>query len=203
LSRTATDNEYKGKLLELPAFSALGLLKRDGTIRNYLPNFKKKYGGDFDAIVQLNDGSFLDLECMNFDTKYTYNEKSERIMDLPERLKQARGIFRKVRKQVLFITACLTANRDWLSKHCIRPIVVGEQITESMTGKKQADFVAFLVRKLIEIIERTKEKTVKLSLLNCLFWLMKSRFVKIIAPFTTVTLASDDIKWDICNLSSE
>jgi hypothetical protein len=109
VSRTRTANEYIGKVLETPLLSALEKIKTARKIKHYFPTLPKKYGGDFDAIIQLSSGRFLDVECMNFNTKYAYSERADRIggstKGLPTRLIDANKIFNgKVKGVMLIIT---------------------------------------------------------------------------------------------------
>ncbi len=197
--RLQTKNEYIGKLLERPVTSALKFLKDYNVIKSYYSNVPLKYGGDLDHIAELNDGSFLHIEDMNFKTKWSYSEKASRIKKLPRRLKKARELFGRVRKTVLIITGCLTANREWMGKKCIVPLIIGEQITEPMNEKRHTDFIIFLARRLKVIIDRIEKKSMKSLVLDYLFF-VRSRFVKAGEEHPENFWKKDAIAWQILGM---
>lgn len=197
MSRSQTENEIIGKFLEHPVTRSLKLLKEAGMIKDYQSNVQLKYGGDLDHIIKLNDGSFLHLEDMNLNTNYSYSERSSRIKELPKRLKVARQLFEKVHKTVLIITNCLTASHGWLDKNHIKPIIIGEQITELIDEKRFVGFGIYLVRELKRIIEKIQKKGILKSRMTTFlrsFAGFGISFARIVESFGK-TLKSDAIKW--------
>jgi len=195
MSRLLTENEWIGKLLESPVSYALQLLKDKGAIKNVWSNVPLKHGGDLDHIVQLNDGSFLHLEDMNFNTKYSYDERMSRIKELPERLRKAKELFGKVHETMLIITDCLTASREWLNENHILPIIIGEQIREPLGEKALVNLCEYLATRIQAIIEKITSKSRMLFSLSNLIGFVKSCFLRFIGFFQTI-LKSDDIKWN-------
>jgi len=194
MSRLLTENECIGKFLEFPVSHALQLQKEKGVIKNVWSNVPLRYGGDFDHIVQLNDGSFLHIEDMNFNTKYSYDEGSSRIKELPEKLGKAKKSYGTVHGTVLIITDCLTASSEWLNENHIIPIIIGEQIREPFSGKAFVNLSEYLAIRIQVIIEKIASKSKKFFSLSNLIGFVRSCFLRFIGFFQTI-LKSDDIKW--------
>lgn len=202
LSRLQTENEYKGKLLEIYVSRVLKFLKTIGIIKDFWSNVSLKYGGDLDHVVQLHDGSFLHLEDMNFDTKYHYDERSSRIQQLPRKLRKARKLYgNKVLKTVLIITDCLTARYEWLNENNIEPIIIGMQITEPLDKGAFTTLCTCLVGMILSIIKETTPISWELLTQNLVGVIRNCRAR--LTGFFQITLKSDDIKWskrELCTI---
>ncbi|MGE5555255.1 MAG: hypothetical protein ACM3UY_03180 [Methanocella sp.] len=151
--RLQTKNEYVGRLLETPILSSLDILKKNRCIVQYWANYPKPHNGDFDAVVEMHEGTYLDFEAMNLNPIYQYDETSWRVRNLTNQLDDARKTFGTVSKLVLISTDAVTAKSTWLKEHDIELLNIGKQV-RVMDKAEYDEFVTFLAQELSSLIRK-------------------------------------------------